>query len=573
MLLKTGKEYLRRIVPADSIYRRAWRTLVSDGEDSNAPARPEPAYLDVLDSIEAELDGYLADNAPSRAARILMGPSFSIYPPCFVHDRILSCALQLRGAEIIPIYCDAAQSVECNVYGGNWTSGMSFAEACMTCVRQSQRLWRDHPHQGIRLSSHLSREDHEAIARQIEALADDTWHAFESDGLPFGRWACDILVNNYLVGDHRRIPDAERLGRAHLRNLLLLNRAYERIIDNMKPDRIVANDSYYGMWAILQELAARRGIPFYSHWSGTRPNAWCYAMNDASMNLDFRAPWPSFSAQPMAYEQIRAVETWLEERTSGKGLLLDVATVGAHQVEGFDLSRLQGRPTALLAANLIWDLSALNKQVVFADMMDWIAETIRWFGKHPEFNLIVKPHPGEMNPAIPETVERVNLALHERGVTIPDNVVLLTPKSRCSVYDLFPLTTVGLVHTTTAGVEMVARGIPVITSARSPFRGFGFTTDPESKDEYFDALARFLAGEQGDRVAMRDLAYKYILFNMFHYYMRLDIMDFAFGQEPVLRVNTLDDVLPGKRPCLDYAVESILEGLAIVSETRWPPQS
>jgi hypothetical protein len=232
------------------------------------------------------------------------------------------------------------------------------------------------------------------------------------------------------------------------------------------------------------------------------------------------------------------------------------------------------KPTALLAANVIWDLAALNKQVIFADMIDWIVETINWFAVHPEFQLIVKPHPGELNPAIPATEERVEVALSRRQVHLQENVFLLSPKVSLTVYQLLPLVRVGLVHTTTVGMEMAATGLPVITTGRSPYRGFGFTLDPCTKQEYFDFLDKTLRGEKALELEPQiDLAYKFILFYHYHYYTKIDIMDYTWGEIPKLKIKSAADLLPGNNRFLDYVVESIMAGLPILSEDRWPPES
>lgn len=82
--------------------------------------KAEPDYLQVLDIFGHELDEPCLTAKSGKPIKILYGHAFSIYPPCFVHDRIFSYALRIRGAEIIPLYCDGVQSIECNVYGGVW---------------------------------------------------------------------------------------------------------------------------------------------------------------------------------------------------------------------------------------------------------------------------------------------------------------------------------------------------------------------------------------------------------------------------------------------------------------------
>lgn len=531
-------------------------------------------FKSVLDYIDSEVNEYIEALPAKGKLKILYGHSFSIYSPAFVHDRILSDVLRFRGAQIIPIYCDRIQRVECNVYGGSW-GGSNFDKNCRHCFLQSKLLWKNSTAYPIRFSDYIESADRKYIENKVNRLRSSNWMDFTDDDLPFGLLAKDILVNNHVVGDYRQITNYYYLGLSHLKNLLLLKIVYERILNDIKPDRVVTNDSYYGMWAILQKLSERKKIPFYSHWIGGRQGTWCYAYNDAAMNLNFSKPWIKFSKQPLHLSQKLKVNKWLKERTKGIGMILDTASLAGYKDEDIDFTKFDfTKPTALLSANVVWDLAALNKQIIFHDMMEWITETIKWFTKHPQFQLIVKPHPSEQHPAIPVTKESVKDALQKRSVKIPKNVILLTPKVKMTVYQLFPMIKVGLVHTTTVGIEMVARGIPVITTGRSCYRNFGFTIDPENRQEYFTSLGSILEGRKkqlsGNKIS---LAYKFILFYNFHYFTNIDILNIDLWEVSKLKVKTLNDILPGKRKHLDYIADSIIEGLPIISHNRWPSES
>ncbi len=48
------------------------------------------------------------------------------------------------------------------------------------------------------------------------------------------------------------------------------------------------------------------------------------------------------------------------------------------------------RKTAVLFTNVLWDTSIYRKDVAFANMLDWISETIRFFNENPEHNLIIR---------------------------------------------------------------------------------------------------------------------------------------------------------------------------------------
>lgn len=506
--------------------------------------------------------------------KIVIGPSLSQYEPCFVHDKLLSTALRLRGAEVIPIYCDKIQEVECNVNGGIWVNN-SFERACERCCQASKKMWPESTYKPVRLSMFMLGSDKQEISKITSHLDENSWYTYSMEGFTYGKWARDILVNNYLVGDHELVENSTQLGIVHVGNLILLKNVYKRLLKSVKPGVVISNDSYYGMWAVLQELCKKRSIPFYSTWLGGRQNAWCYAFNDAAMNLDFRKPWKKFSSQELSSRQKKKVESWLNKRVDGGELILDTASVDkTKQLMVSKVLKYRDRPTALIAANIVWDLAALNKQLIFADMVEWVKLTIEWFAKHPEYQLIVKSHPGEKNTQIPQTIETVEKSLMLRKTKIPENVVFLSADSQVSVYDLFKYVDVGIVHTSTVGIELVASGIPVITTASSPYRDFGFTKDPINSEEYYTTLEKTLLTSNAsiDKRGI-ELARKFILFYQFHYYTKIDLFDYKWHQTPKLKIKSGSELMKGENLYLDYIVESILSYKPIVSENRWPPES
>jgi hypothetical protein len=50
-------------------------------------------------------------------------------------------------------------------------------------------------------------------------------------------------------------------------------------------------------------------------------------------------------------------------------------------------------------------------------------------------------------------------------------------------------------------------------------------------------------------------------------------MDYRWSEVPRLNVESVKDIFPGKNRYLDYVADSIMDGLPILSETRWPPES
>lgn len=525
-------------------------------------------WVGALDSIEKSI---LNANVKLRAKniRVLIGPSFAIYPPSFALDRSISLALQRKGVEVIPMYCDGIQYVECNYVGGDWNDESDFSKNCRNCKKTSEKLWKSNPTIPLLLSKYISCEDVSQITAVVSVMDFNDALTYKKAGIAYGAMAKDIMVNNYLVATPALVKNHEELIKVHLKNLLLVSLAYERILDEQKPDRVVSNDSYYGMWAILQQHCETRSIPFYSHWPVTTDRS-AFAYNDAAMNLDFTQSWGAFSKIDLTVEDVARINGWLGGE---RGLVIDTTKLAGHEVSDPVIDRIDPiKPTIILAANVIWDLAALNKQIVFNDMVAWVIETIKWFANNLDFQLIIRPHPAETSPKIPRTRENVAAAIELNGIKLPRNVFLLKSEAKITLKDLITKYNVrGVsVHTTTVGYEYPAQGIPVVTTAKSPYRGFGFTIDPKTQHEYFEEINDLLVG--GRKTVNEEcqlLARKFVKFYQFHYYAKLGLF---VGNPPKFSSNYLK-VLEDEDGPFGYVINSIIEGLPINSEKRWMPES
>ena len=158
------------------------------------------------------------------------------------------------------------------------------------------------------------------------------------------------------------------------------------------------------------------------------------------------------------------------------------------------------------------------------------------------------------------------------AIQLPANVFLLKSDAKVALKDLIVKYNVrGItVHTTTVGFEYPAQGLPVVTTAKSPYRGFGFTIDPDSKQEYFLQINDLLTGERKlVPQSSQLLARKFTKFYQFHYYCNIGLF---IGNPPDL-ANNYSDLLGQKCGPFDYVINSIIEGLPINSDNRWLPES
>ncbi|MBV5337939.1 MAG: FkbM family methyltransferase [Deltaproteobacteria bacterium] len=519
---------------------------------------------------------------PDKKQRVLFGMSFTIYPPCRVHDFLLSQSLILRGAEIIPLVCGMAQEGECNVFGGIW-GGMTgdpehdcnkCLSNCQTCMEADNKLWREWAEiEPVAVSRYVTPalcEEKKHLVAQMD-LSDYRNMVF--DGMPIGHWASDVIRNNYMVGDDSLVPDLPRQVRHFFFNILLMIEGCRQALQDICPNVIVSNDSYYYQWAILEELARRQNIPFYSHWQGGRRIGWCYAYNEPSMELNLSRCWPSFREVPLLPFEERIVDDFLTARPTGGTMTLNTAdptqNSDSHAIEEIDFSK----PTVLLAANVIWDLAALNREVQFNDMIDWACQTIEFFRRYPHWQLIIKPHPGELNKSLPATRQLLAEEIAKRIPQLPPNVVVCSPLTQLSVYDLIPHVRFGLVFTSTVGLEMACRGMAVVTGGVSVYHDMGFTFDPPTAQGYFETLCTLMHTPSITAVSRERamFARKFLYLYLFRYYTALNLFDHSFTDHPTLLIHDGHELMPGANDVLDYVCDTILAHQPIVSKDRLPP--
>jgi Capsule polysaccharide biosynthesis protein. len=533
--------------------------------------------------IKSQIDCMIDEDNIIGKQKILYAMSFAIHKPCKVHDFILAQALRLRGCSIIPLVCDGIQENQCNVYGGIWgrydltncNHEKIKCENCEHCIKESLELWEEwcgiNP---ILLSRYLMPEDKIEVREVISKLDVDNYKEWIFDEMPIGQWCIDVIANNEMVGNIEVVSNYKSQLKEYSFNIILLIKVIDRILRDNNPDIIISNDSYYYQWAIVEQLAKRKRIPFYSQWSGGRKGGWCYAKDDAAMNINLDKTWSNFKNLELNNNEKVFINKYLSERKIGADMVLNTANPNKNSDiliddnKDIDFSK----PTALLATNIIWDLSALNKDVVFSDMISWIMNTIEFFKKNKNYQLIIKSHPGEKNKNVPDTKQQIGHEIKKRYDKLPDNIIWISPNSKYSVYDLFDKVKLGLIYTSTVGLELACKNIPVILVAKPHYYNKGFTIEPKSKEDYYDFISKVLCNNRYyENNITEQLAKKYFYLFIFKYYMSLYIFDYSFSGETKLIINNATELLKGKNKILDYICESIIEHKDIFNEERWTP--
>ena len=261
-----------------------------------------------------------------------------------------------------------------------------------------------------------------------------------------------------------------------------------RLLKDESPDSVLVPNGLVTELAAFYQAARHLGVQAVTYeFNDQREQIWL-AQNEVVMHQDTDALWAARGAQPLTDAQRQAIAEFEDARSHarkyGKGTRFwqDVAPVGGGQLRA-ELG-LDQRPVVLLATNVLGDSLTLGRHVFASSMAEWIERTVQYFAGRPDVQLVVRVHPGERlmkGPSITGVIER---ALPER----PEHIHVIGPQDKVNTYDLMEVAGLGLAYTTTVGMEMAMRCVPVIVAGNTHYRGRGFTYDPSSWDEYFVML-------------------------------------------------------------------------------------
>jgi len=267
-------------------------------------------------------------------------------------------------------------------------------------------------------------------------------------------------------------------------------------LHNHRPDVILTpNGSILEMGAVYQ-VARYLEIPVVTYEFGEQQGRIWLAQNGEVMRQETDQLWAACRNLPLSAAQLEQARRLYTSRQSA-----DLWENFSRRWQGLPgqggqaartALQLDHRPVALLAANVIGDSLTLGRQVFTRSMTEWLQSTVAYFAQRPDVQLVVRIHPGERYTQGPSVADVVRHTLPE----LPGNICLVAADDPVNTYDLMEIADLGLVYTTTVGMEMAMGGVPVIVVGQTHYRGRGFTLDPENWDDYQRTLEQVL-GDPG----------------------------------------------------------------------------
>jgi hypothetical protein len=484
-------------------------------------------------------------------------------------ETTLARALEQRGAAVVFATCGGRLPI-CDVANTHSAPPMPCASCREYAVGALDAAGYAEPIT-LRDLVDVAAETRDARARVAHLRSVAECETFVDEGLAVGRMV-RISVAWFLA--RGSLPDTE-IVRETYRSFLVsgqvIHRAFRTLLDRVSPDQVLTLNGTFFAESILCELARSRGVPVATYEKGFLADSIVVTHDRAAVDFEIEdAVCDEAARTPLRDDEERRLDDYLDARVRGERTLdryWDRRVEDEGRVSQ-ELGLRADREMVALFSNILWDSAIQGKEVGFVSMPDWLVQTIRGFALRPQLDLVVRLHPAEVRLANHRTLERMSDVIEQEFPTLPENVRVVPPESPLSSYTLARMARLGLVYTSTIGMEMAAAGIPVIVAARTHYRGRGFTFDVATADGYWSAVDDVLTGvseEETARQTRRTLARRYANLFFFRFTHHLPLVTEPVRGHPRLGYSDAADLEPGRDAVLDLIVESLLSRLPVVA--------
>ena len=270
---------------------------------------------------------------------------------------------------------------------------------------------------------------------------------------------------------------------------------------NNRPDAVIIPNGTIQETGVVYRIARHLRIPTVTYEFGDQRQRIWLAQPAEVMRQDTEGMWKARQTKTLSETQMERLQNLFQARQRAAlwenfaRLWQGVPAQGGEQAR--KALGLDSRPVVLLATNVLGDSLTLGRQVFSKSMEEWISRTVQYFAGRPDVQLVIRVHPGEVLVHGTSMMDVVHQVLHR----LPEHIRLIGPKDKVNTYDLMEVADLGLVYTTTVGMEMAMMGVPVIVSGQTHYRGHGFTNDPDSWVTYFKQLGLMLDNPKSFRLS------------------------------------------------------------------------
>lgn len=522
-------------------------------------------------------DGAREELPEPTGPRVLMATVHGFGQAMLTFESILAVGLRLRGATPTFLMCGGAlPACEWNPLGnhglpsgpfGQPTTERSKLDRCRYCTQAIEDPYRRLPIPLANLREFLRSGDLERAAEVVDGVPYDSYRGLEHNGVRVGEHAFSSVLRATLRGTLEGDERTRWMYRRYLVSAVLAADLVGRVLEALRPERVVAHHGIYLTHGILCEAASKRGIPVVVHGISSRTGTVILSRDDTYHRTLITEPNSEWEDLQLTPEQREKIDRYVASKRFGGRDYVSYHTDAIDDPEAIrmELGLKRDLPIVSLFTNVLWDAQLYYQYNAFDNMLQWLFETIRYFQGREDLQLVIRVHPAEERGEMPTNQPLVE-EIRREFLRLPWNVKVIPPGSRLSSYTLAEMSQAALIYGARMGVEIALCGTPLIVAGETFNRRKGFSYDVETRAEYFKLLDRVkeLSRNPPDMIE-RARRYAYHLY--FRRMIDFPLFSVREGMHltgPRLEFRELADLTREQNRSLDVLCEGIISGKPFV---------
>lgn len=524
-----------------------------------------PDWREILSANSAEWKPAL--ERAKGGPRILLATSISGLHPLATVESVLGAALTLRGAEVHVMLCDKVlpACMDCETHWfprhEKMVKGGPQSILCNSCFKFGKEMYETLGFKVHRYSDHLSPDDFKNAARIAKETAYADISKFTWDGMAIGEHSLAGALRFFACATLDAEPHGEAVLRRYFEAGLLTAYSTRGLLRSLRFECAVFHHGIYIPQGVIGEVARKEGLRVVNWNPAYRKQCFLFSHHDTYHHTLMTEPtdrWenvdlnPALEADLMKYLKSRWQGTedwiWFSEKPQ-----FDLERISRET--GVDFSK----PCIGMLTNVMWDAQLHYPANAFPNMLEWSLETIRYFAKRPDLQLLIRIHPAEVRANLKSRqpiLAEINRAFPE----LPRNVFIVPPESQVSTYAAMYQCDSVIIYGTKTGVELTSMGIPVIVAGEAWIRNKGVTLDATSKANYLATLDKLPLKQKLDEETVKR-ARKYAFHFFFRRMIPLRLIEPGKGWVPFrMPSERFASLKPGMDAGLDVVCDGILKG-------------
>jgi len=477
-------------------------------------------------------------------------------------DAAISSSLQLRGAEVLFVYCGRVFK-ECPNARGKETF-------CKVCLSESKNIVNFFKVPSIALSSVLQEKDYIRCSQWTESLKGNELLDAKFEGKDLGEYVNSGVCSYLLISK----PDFSeektiKIYKNFLYNAALVKISYDKLIKKMQPDHIVCFHAKISHYSVFFELARQDNIPVLVHERGSIDDSFMFLENGheglPAGRPEAMSKWKEI---PLSHEECKKVKKLLKEREDGKNHAIPAFYRSNHLQFGELRKSLRLPKDSIVIAVFLasdWELGMYKELCInFTSIIIAIKDIIKNLAKWPDVYIVFRHHPNVVGDN--HTGFTFLKQLFHLNRTRPETVRVIMPKEKITSYELMWFADAVISFGSTAGVEAILRGLPTVSNVDIIYNFLDMGLERVlTPDSYLDSLKKAISKKQSNELNFLKKAYRGFYFYFYRLSNKFKSIGIKDHYKCDIKINSINELSEGNDPALDRVCNYLLKGSPLFS--------